>query len=63
MTEPSIVCEPLPNGYWRATICIPAYSGYELDYEQTESLFHDEDDARNWGEMTIRFMTGDAGVE
>lgn len=45
----------LPNGYWQATIILP--DGPEHQYTQTESSFHDEEEARGWAEMMIGFLT------
>lgn len=42
----------LPNGYWEATVRPP----WPLAV-QTQSSFHDEQEALDWGDRTIRFLT------
>ncbi len=49
-----IATERLPNGYWKATITLPWPGG--PDYVQTESSFHDEQEATDWAEWMVGFL-------
>lgn len=52
-----ITVQRLPDGYWQATIVLP--DGPEHEYVQTASSFHDEEEANDWAEMTVSFLTCD----
>ena len=50
-----ITVEHLPNGYWQATIRLPWPPA--ADYVQTESSFHDKQEAHDWGEWMVHYLT------
>jgi hypothetical protein len=50
-----ITVERLPNGYWQATVRLPWPPG--ADYVQTESSFHDEQEAHDWAEWMVNYLT------